>query len=78
MLGAVCIITWVSTCSILLFGTLMRLNIFRIPKEIEIVGLDIAEMGGVEPVVYEKIKAHTFVSKTNSVISSNSHILLPG
>jgi hypothetical protein len=61
-----------------MFGTLNKLGIFRIPKEIEIVGLDIAEMGGVEPVVYEKVKAHSFVSKTNSMISTNSPLLLPG
>jgi hypothetical protein len=37
---------------IILFGSLSKLGIFRIDKAIEIVGLDIAEMGGVEPTTY--------------------------
>ena len=61
LLGAVCIITWVSTCSILLFGSLKLAGIFRIEKEIEIIGLDAAEIGGIEPETYEKIRNHTFV-----------------
>lgn len=61
-MGAVCIIIWVSICSIILFGSLKKLGWLRIDKEIEIVGLDISEMGGIDPHVMDKIRNHTFVS----------------
>jgi ammonia channel protein AmtB len=51
-LGLVAIIVWVSFWSILLFSFLNKFNLFRVPKEIEIMGLDIAEMGGVNEEVY--------------------------
>jgi len=52
LLGLLAIIAWVSFWSITLFLTLKRFNLFRVPKEIEIVGLDIAEMGGVNEEIY--------------------------
>jgi ammonium transporter, Amt family len=55
-LGLVSIIVWVSFWSILLFSTLNRFNLFRVPKEIEIMGLDIAEMGGVNEEIYSKLR----------------------
>ena len=55
-LGLVSIIIWVSFWSILLFSTLNRLNLFRVSKEIEIMGLDIAEMGGVNEEIYSKLR----------------------
>jgi Amt family ammonium transporter len=55
-LGLVSIIIWVSFWSILLFSTLNRFNLFRVPKEIEIMGLDIAEMGGVNEEIYSKLR----------------------
>ena len=47
---------WVSFWSILLFSVLNRFGLFRVPKEIEIMGLDIAEMGGVNEDVYSKLR----------------------
>jgi len=38
---------WVSALSIPIFLILNRLGLFRVPKEVEIMGLDIAELGGV-------------------------------
>jgi ammonium transporter, Amt family len=55
-LGLISIIIWVSFWSILLFSTLNRFNLFRVPKEIEIMGLDIAEMGGVNEEIYSKLR----------------------
>jgi len=54
-LGALAIIAWVSLCSLTFFGLLNHFNLFRIPKEIEIMGLDIAEMGGVDDELYSKM-----------------------
>jgi hypothetical protein len=67
----------VSTCSILLFGSLKITGLFRIEKEIEIVGLDAAEIGGIEPNILEKVRHHTFISRATSVLSSNSPYMLP-
>jgi len=47
----------------LLFGALKIAGLFRIEKEIEIIGLDAAEVGGIEPEVYERIRNHSFVSR---------------
>jgi hypothetical protein len=33
-----------------------KLNLLRIEKEIEIIGLDVAELGGLSDDVYQKIK----------------------
>ncbi len=40
----------------MLFTTLNRFDLFRVPKEIEIMGLDIAEMGGVNEEIYSKLR----------------------
>jgi len=70
-LGLVAIITWVSFWSILLFWTLNRFGLFRVPKEIEIMGMDIAEMGGVPEDVYAKLRKDFGVaSPLNSMMSS--------
>ncbi len=50
---------------------------FRIEREIEIIGLDAAEIGGIEPNVLEKVKNHTFISRATSVLSSSSPYMLP-
>lgn len=55
-LGLVSIIVWVSFWSILLFYTLNKFGLLRVPKEIEIMGLDIAEMGGVSEDIYSKLR----------------------
>ena len=55
-LGVLSIIVWVSFWSILLFSLLNKYHLFRVPKEIEIIGLDIAEMGGVSEEIYAKLR----------------------
>lgn len=55
-LGAVAIFLWVSFLSIPLFLILNKLNLFRVPKEIEIIGLDISEMGGLSDDMYSKLR----------------------
>lgn len=52
LLGLFAIIAWVAFWSILLFSILNKYKLFRVPKEIEIMGLDIAEMGGVNEEIY--------------------------
>lgn len=47
---------WVAFMSSTIFFTLRRLGLFRVDKAIEIIGLDIAEMGGLSEEVYEKIR----------------------
>lgn len=47
---------WASVCSILFFLLMKKLDLLRIPKEIEIIGLDVAELGGLSDDVYQKIK----------------------
>ena len=39
-----------------LFLTMKKFNLFRVPKEVEIIGLDISELGGVNEDVYRKLK----------------------
>ena len=55
-IGLVSMFAWSSVCSICFFLTMKKLGLLRIPKEIEIVGLDIAELGGLTEEVYQKIK----------------------
>ena len=45
-----------SAVSIVVFYILKRTGLLRIDKAVEIIGLDIAEMGGVSDEVYNKIK----------------------
>ena len=47
---------WTSFWSIVFFSTVKKLGILRIGKEIEIVGLDIAELGGMTQEAYLKLK----------------------
>jgi Amt family ammonium transporter len=56
ILAIVCVIAWVSATSSLFFYTMKRLGLFRIDKSIELIGLDIAEMGGVSEDIYEKMR----------------------
>lgn len=54
----------------------MRIGIFRVDKEVEIVGLDIAEMGGVDEEVYERIRNHSFfINRAESHVSNSPYIL---
>jgi Amt family ammonium transporter len=40
------VIIWVVCCSLILFGTLKALGIFRVPAEYEVAGLDVSKHGG--------------------------------
>ena len=42
----ICVIAWVATTSSIFFYTMKRLGFLRVDKAIEIIGLDIAEAGG--------------------------------
>ena len=55
-LGLVCVIAWVSFMSSIIFYIMKRLGLFRVDMAIELIGLDIAEMGGLSEEVYEKIR----------------------
>lgn len=56
ILGMIAVIAWVGVTSSLFFYTMKRLGLLRIDKAIEIIGLDIAEMGGVGEDIYEKMR----------------------
>eukprot|EP00349_Pseudokeronopsis_sp_Brazil_P004365 CAMPEP_0202960590 /NCGR_PEP_ID=MMETSP1396-20130829/4734_1 /ASSEMBLY_ACC=CAM_ASM_000872 /TAXON_ID= /ORGANISM="Pseudokeronopsis sp., Strain Brazil" /LENGTH=300 /DNA_ID=CAMNT_0049679897 /DNA_START=551 /DNA_END=1453 /DNA_ORIENTATION=+ len=55
-IGLVAMFAWSSAFAIVFFFTMKKLNLLRIAKEIEIVGLDIAELGGLTEEVYQKVK----------------------
>ena len=46
------VFAFVSVCSIAIFFALKKLKLLRIDRSIEIIGQDIAEMGGVSDEVY--------------------------
>lgn len=49
-------ILWVASTSSTLFYIMKRLGFLRIDKTIEIIGMDIAEMGGLSEELYEKLR----------------------
>ena len=55
-LGIVCTMGWVGFMSSIIFYTMKKLGLFRVDQAIELIGLDIAEMGGLGEDVYEKIR----------------------
>jgi len=54
--GIISVIVWVSITSSIFFYVMKRLGLLRIDKAIEIIGIDIAEMGGVSEDIYEKMR----------------------
>lgn len=56
MCGMVTILAWTAFFSVLFFYSMKRAGLLRIEKEIEIIGLDIAELGGMTDEMYQKIK----------------------
>jgi hypothetical protein len=48
--------SWVTLTAGSIFFALKRMGLFRVDKAIELIGLDIAEMGGLSEEVYEKIR----------------------
>ena len=65
-LGIVCVMAWVGIMSSLIFYTLKRLGLFRVDKAIELIGLDIAEMGGLSEEIYEKVRAQQALNLNKS------------
>lgn len=55
-MGAFAIFTWVSIFSAIFFLTMRKFNLLRVTKEIEIIGMDISELGGVSEDVYAKLR----------------------
>lgn len=48
-----------------------KLDLLRVPKEIEVIGLDISELGGVPDEVYSKLKKDFgFLSPGASAVAS--------
>jgi Amt family ammonium transporter len=56
LLAILCVVAWVGGTSSAIFYALKRLGLFRVDKAIEIIGLDIAEMGGLSEDIYEKVR----------------------
>lgn len=56
IVGLVCMFVWTSILSIGFFLLMNKLKLLRINKEIEIIGLDIAELGGMTDEIYQRIK----------------------
>ena len=52
IVGLLSMFAWSSVCSITFFMSMKYLGLLRIKKEIEIIGLDIAELGGLTDEVY--------------------------
>lgn len=55
-MGALSIFTWVSLFSISFFLTMKKFNLLRVPKEIEIIGMDISELGALSEETYGKLR----------------------
>jgi ammonia channel protein AmtB len=49
------IMAWTAALSGIYFLTIMKLGHFRIDKSVEVIGLDIAEMGGLSSNLIDKI-----------------------
>lgn len=70
-MGALAIFTWVTLCTVPFFLTMKKLNLLRVPREIEVVGLDISELGGVSEDVYARLrKDFGFLTPTGSPVNS--------
>jgi ammonium transporter, Amt family len=56
ILGLICIFLWVAATSSALFLIMKKLGYLRIDRTIEIIGMDIAELGGLSEELYEKMR----------------------
>jgi ammonium transporter, Amt family len=74
LLGTLAIIAWTALISGAYF-LLMRdvFGVFRIDKSIEVIGLDIAEMGGMSNDLFDKILKDNFSRKNSAFMSSHSY-----
>ena len=61
VIGAACIMVWHATCSAILFITLKKLGLFRIPSKLEQSGLD---------EIYHREPAYRFSSRRGDLFST--------
>ena len=64
---------WTAALSGIYFLIIMKLGHFRIDKSVEVIGLDIAEMGGLSSNLFDKILKDNF-SRKNSAFMSPSQM----
>jgi len=55
---------WVGLVSSCIFYIMNRLKLLRVDEAIELIGLDIAEMGGLSDEVYDRIRTDYALSKS--------------
>ena len=65
----IAVLAWVVATTLPIFLFIKKIGFFRIDKTIEIIGLDIAEMGGMSEELYEKIRQDLPSSSINIVKS---------
>ena len=61
-----------------IFYTLKRLGLLRVDKAIEIIGLDIAEMGGLSEEIYDKVRRDFGGTASPRALSFDGKINLSG
>jgi len=71
-LAVVVVIAWVGFMSSTIFYIINRLHLFRVDKAIELIGLDVAEMGGLSEEVYDRIRQDFAVSQSPLVNRTKS------
>lgn len=74
LLGALTITLWTAALSLGFFLLMKRLDKFRIDLSIEVIGLDLAEMGGLSSDLFDKIRKDLPSSPAGSVVSLRRHI----
>ena len=61
------VVAWVGSVSSAIFYILNRLHLFRVDKAIELLGLDIAEMGALSEEVYKHIRLDALASQSHLI-----------
>lgn len=67
------IFLWVTTLCFPFFWLLKRFGLFRLSKEIEVIGTDVSEMGGMPQWLYEKLR-HQYSNKVSPLASMRKDI----
>jgi Amt family ammonium transporter len=66
ILAIIAVMAWVGTTASITFYIMNRLGFLRVDKAIEIIGLDIAEMGGLSEEIYDRIRKDLGLNQTGS------------
>jgi Amt family ammonium transporter len=74
LVGMITIILWTGLLSSAYFLIMKSVGKFRIDRSIEVIGLDIAEMGGLSAELFDKIRKENAFSPQNSM-SYRSHLM---